>query len=159
MAYKKKFKISQVIGCGIWHTHLLLSLATMKLNVIPHRPTLFSVVLCAGLVAFSQNASANRHPMPPSQAHLLAPYQFFTNGPIGNLSDELNYLQTHGGGSYQPTFLPATSEFLGKFQENGTISNGAINISTYVMVDMVSSKTTQEWPFLCGRPLFSVQLR
>ena len=76
-----------------------------------------------------------------AQAHLLDPHQFFNAGPIGNPTQELNYLQTHGGGSYQPTFLPATSQYLGKFEDNGNIENGAINISTYVTVNMVSGNT------------------
>jgi VPDSG-CTERM motif len=92
---------------------------------------LVSAVVCAVMLAFSPNASA----------HMLDPFQFFTNGPIGNPSQELNYLQTHGGGSYQPTFLPATSQFLGKFEDDGSIENGAINISTYATINMVSGNT------------------
>jgi hypothetical protein len=42
-----------------------------------------------------------------AQAHLLEPDTFFTNGPIGNPGNELGYLETHGGGIYQPTYLPA----------------------------------------------------
>jgi hypothetical protein len=61
--------------------------------------------------------------------------------PIGNPAQELNYLQTHGGGSYQPTFLPGTSQFLGKFNNDNTIENGAINISTYVTITVVSGNT------------------
>jgi hypothetical protein len=76
-----------------------------------------------------------------AQAHLLDPFQFNTASPIGNPAAELNYLQTHGGGSYQPTFLPATSQFLGKFENNGTITNGSINISTYVTVTVVNEST------------------
>jgi hypothetical protein len=76
-----------------------------------------------------------------AQGHLLDPHQFFTAGPIGNPTAELNYLQTQGGGSYQPTFLPATSQFLGKFQSNGNITNGEIDISTYVTVNVVSPNT------------------
>jgi len=73
-----------------------------------------------------------------AQAHLLDPHQFFTNGPIGNPAAELNYLQTNGGGSYQPTFLPATSQYLGKFNSGGGIEDGAIDISAYVTINMVS---------------------
>jgi hypothetical protein len=76
-----------------------------------------------------------------AQAHLLDTQQLFTAGPIGNPSAELNYLQTHGGGSYQPTFLPATSQFLGKFNRGGAIENGAIHISNYVTLNMVSGNT------------------
>jgi hypothetical protein len=114
----------------------------MKLNLIStNKLALVSAAVCAAMLAFTQNANAARHTMPPQPAHLLAPFQFFTNGPIGNPAAELNYLQTHGGGSYQPTFLPATSQYLGKFENNGTIENGAINISTYVTVNMVSGNT------------------
>jgi len=114
----------------------------VKLQMIPtSKLVLFASTCCTAMLGFTQNASANRHPMPPQPAHLLAPFQFFTNGPIGNPAAELNYLQTHGGGSYQPTFLPATSQFLGKFENNGTIENGAINISTYVTINMVSGNT------------------
>jgi hypothetical protein len=113
----------------------------MKTRTVPLKLSLVAAAVCAAMLAFTQNASAARHPMPPVPAHLLAPFQFFTNGPIGNPSAELNYLQTHGGGSYQPTFLPATSQFLGKFNSGGPIENGAINISTYVTVNMVSGNS------------------
>ena len=76
-----------------------------------------------------------------AQAHLLDPHQFFTNGPIGNPTNELNYLQTHGGGSYQPTFLPATSQYLGKFNQGGSSEDGAIDISTYVSISVLSGNT------------------
>ena len=85
-----------------------------------------------------------------AQAHLLDPFQFTTGqNPIGDPSAELNYLQTHGGGSYQPTFLPATSQYLGKFDRNddnsNTISNGAINIATYVSVTFNGNVATITW--------------
>jgi hypothetical protein len=73
-----------------------------------------------------------------AQAHLLDPHQFFNAGPIGNPAAELNYLQTNGGGSYQPTFLPATSQYLGKFNSGGGIENGAIDIASYVTINVVS---------------------
>lgn len=76
-----------------------------------------------------------------AQAHLLDPHQFFNNGPIGNPTNELNYLQTHGGGSYQPTFLPATSQYLGKFNQGGSSENGAIDISTYVSISVLSGSS------------------
>jgi hypothetical protein len=121
---------------------LLIPKSAMKLT----RPSsntlgLVAAAVCAAMVAFTENASAARHPLSPTPASLEAPFQFFTNGPIGNPSDELNYLQTHGGGSYQPTFLPATSQYLGKFEDNGSHENGAINISTYVTVNIVSGNT------------------
>jgi hypothetical protein len=99
------------------------------------------------MVAFTQNANATRRPMPPQPAHLLEAYQFFHNGPIGNPSDELNYLKTHGGGSYQPTFLPATSsQYLGKYNAGGPFENGAINISQYVSINVISGNTWEvEW--------------
>jgi hypothetical protein len=104
----------------------------MKTNVIrSNKLALLSAAFCALMLAFSPNASA----------HLLDPFQFFTNGPIGNPSQELDYLQTHGGGSYQPTFLPATSQFLGKFEAGGGVENGAIDIDTYVTVNVVSGST------------------
>jgi protein with PEP-CTERM/exosortase system signal len=106
-----------------------------------------TLIAVAGL-GLSQSASAARHSLPASPAHLLAPYTFFTNAPIGNPSDELNYLQTHGGGSYQPTFLPASSQFLGKFENSGSWSNDVtpINISQYVTVTMTDAETWHvEW--------------
>jgi hypothetical protein len=72
---------------------------------------------------------------------LLDPHQFFNAGPIGNPAAELNYLQTNGGGSYQPTFLPATSQFLGKFNSGGGIENGAIDIASYVTITVVTANT------------------
>ena len=114
----------------------------MQLQTIPtNRLGLIAAVFCAAMLAFTQNASASRHPLPPQPAHLLVPFQFFTNGPIGNPAAELNYLQSHGGGSYQPTFLPATSQFLGKFENDGTIENGAINISQYVTINVINGST------------------
>ena len=72
-----------------------------------------------------------------SQASLLDPYQFsYPGGPIGTPSDELHFLQNTGGGNY---LLPGTSQYLGKFQATGRILNGAINISQYVTVNMVSA--------------------
>ena len=110
-------------------------------NIVPSKKlVLVAAAFCTAMLAFTQNASANRRPLPPVPAHLLAPYQFETSG-LGNPAGELNYLQTHGGGSYQPTFLPATSQYLGKFEDNGSIENGGINISTYVTVNMVSGNT------------------
>jgi hypothetical protein len=107
----------------------------MKINIIPRKNLpILSAAFCALMLVFSHNASA-------TPLHFLEPFQFFTNGPIGNPDAELNYLQTHGGGSYQPTFLPATSQFLGKFNSDGSIENGAINISTYVTVNMLSGNT------------------
>jgi hypothetical protein len=50
-----------------------------------------------------------------AQAHLLDPVEFFHNGPIGNPSAELAYLQNNGG-----PFLPATSQFLFKQNNDGT---------------------------------------
>jgi VPDSG-CTERM motif len=80
-----------------------------------------------------------------AQAHLLNPFRFYNNGPIGDPTNELNYLQTHGGGSYVPTFLPATSQYLGKFNAGGPIENGAINISTYVTVVFSGNSATITW--------------
>jgi hypothetical protein len=116
---------------------------TMKINNIvpPRKLPLITIAACMAMLAFTQNASATPHPLPPTFANLEAPFQFFHNGPIGNPSDELSYLQTHGGGSYQPTFLPATSQYLGKFEDTSGVENGAINISTYVTVTMVSGNT------------------
>jgi len=50
-----------------------------------------------------------------AQAHLLDPVEFFHNGPIGNPSAELAYLKNNGG-----PYLPATSEFLFKQNNDGT---------------------------------------
>jgi hypothetical protein len=114
---------------------------TMKTKIVPSRKlVLVAAAVCTAMLAFTQNASATRGPLPPTPAHLLSPFQFEVSG-LGNPAGELNYLQTNGGGSYQPTFLPATSQYLGKFNNNGSIENGAINISTYVTVNMVSGNT------------------
>ena len=69
-----------------------------------------------------------------AQAHLLDPDQFFHNGPIGNGTDEQNFLISTGR-------LPATSQYLGKYNAGGPFENGAINISTYVSVTQVSGNT------------------
>jgi hypothetical protein len=109
----------------------------MKLNMVRiNKLALLSAAFCTAMLAFTPNASA----------HLLDPHQFFTNGPIGNPASELNYLQTNGGGSYQPTFLPATSQYLGKFERNGPIENGAIDIASYVTINVVTGNTwVVEW--------------
>jgi VPDSG-CTERM motif len=113
-----------------------------KYNIVPSsKLPLIAVAVCMAMVAFTQNANATKKPMPPQPAHLLAPHQFFTNGPIGNPSAELNYLQTHGGGIYQPTFLPATSQYLGKYNAGGPFENGALNISQYVSINVISGNT------------------
>jgi VPDSG-CTERM motif len=69
-----------------------------------------------------------------AQAHLLDPQQFFTNGPIGNPSQELSFLQNTGA-------LPGTSQFLGKFENSGAVEDGAINISQFVTLDMINANT------------------
>src|SRR5918996_2460505 len=112
---------------------------TMRTRTLPsNKLSLVAPAVCAAMLAFTQNASAARHSMPPVPAHLLAPFQFFTNGPIGNPSAELNYLQTQGGGSYQPTFLPATSQFLGKFNSGGPPLNRGVKNSTLLYVQKVN---------------------
>ena len=73
-----------------------------------------------------------------TQAHLLDPFEFTVGSPIGNPAAELNYLQTNGGGSYQPTFLPATSQFLFKMNANGS-TEGAFG--QYFTINMVSGST------------------
>ena len=116
-----------------------MKLTMKKYNIVPPKKLpLIALAACMAMVAFTQNASADRHPMPPQPAHLLAPYQFFTQGPIGNPPDELTYLQTHGGGSYQPTFLPATSQFLFKQNNDGSTEG---NFGQYFTVNMVSGNT------------------
>jgi len=48
-----------------WHCHCLLSWANMKHNIVPVRKlALVTVVFCTAMFAFSQNASAERRPMP-----------------------------------------------------------------------------------------------
>jgi VPDSG-CTERM motif len=83
-----------------------------------------------------------------AQAHLLTPDTFFITELHGP-SDELNYLQSHSGGIYSPTYLPATSQFLGKFNKPGDpepIVNGAINISQYVTITFTTATTWHvEW--------------
>jgi hypothetical protein len=101
----------------------------MKLNIVRiNKLALLSAAFCTAMLAFTPNASA----------HLLDPHQFFTNGPIGNPAAELNYLQTNGGGSYQPTFLPATSQFLFKQNSNGSTDG---DFGQYFTVNMVSSNS------------------
>jgi hypothetical protein len=101
----------------------------MKLNIVRiNKLALLSAAFCTAMLAFTPNASA----------HLLDPHQFFTNGPIGNPASELNYLQTNGGGSYQPTFLPATSQFLLKQNRNGSTDG---DFGQYFTVNMVSSNS------------------
>jgi hypothetical protein len=74
-----------------------------------------------------------------AQAHLLDPDQFFTAGPIGNGQAERDFLVSTGR-------LPATSEFLGKYNQGGVFENGAIDISSYVTVTEVSGNTWNiEW--------------
>jgi hypothetical protein len=69
-----------------------------------------------------------------AQAHLLDPEQFFTAGPIGNGQAERDFLVNTGR-------LPATSEFLGKYNQGGVFEDGAINISQYVTITETASNT------------------
>jgi hypothetical protein len=69
-----------------------------------------------------------------AQAHLLDPDQFFHNGPIGNGTDEQTFLISTGR-------LPATSQYLGKYNAGGPFENGAINISQYVTINVVNGNT------------------
>jgi hypothetical protein len=69
-----------------------------------------------------------------AQAHLLDPETFFTNGPIGSGTAENTFLQNEG-------LLPATSQFLGKFEAEGGFENGAINISQFVTINQISGTT------------------
>jgi hypothetical protein len=77
-----------------------------------------------------------------AQAHLLNPFQFTSANPIGNPSQDLNYLQTHGGGAYTPSFLPGTSQFL--FKENrGGNTDG--NFGQYFTVSISGNVATISW--------------
>jgi hypothetical protein len=97
----------------------------MKVNIIPRKNlAILSAAFCVVMLAFNHNANA----------HLLDPVQFFTQGPIGNPQQELEFLQNNG-------LLPATSQFLGKFESNGNIENGAIDISQFVTINVVSGNT------------------
>jgi hypothetical protein len=74
-----------------------------------------------------------------AQAHLLDPQQFHTAGPIGNGTAENTYLQNNG-------YLPATSQYLGKYNQGGVVENGAINISSYVtIVETAANTWTISW--------------
>jgi hypothetical protein len=68
-----------------------------------------------------------------TQAHLLDPVQFFHNGPIGNPSAELSFLQGQN-------LLPATSQFLFKMNNDGTTDG---TFGQYFTVNMVSGNTWQ----------------
>ena len=70
-----------------------------------------------------------------AQAHLLDPQQFFHNGPIGNPSDEVSFLQSNN-------YLPATSQYLGKFDKDTGFESGAIpNFQNFVTINQVSGNT------------------
>jgi hypothetical protein len=73
-----------------------------------------------------------------AQAHLLDPFQFTLGSPLGDPAAELNYLQNNGGGSYQPTFLPATSQFLFKMNNNGSTEG---TFGQYFTINMVSGNS------------------
>jgi hypothetical protein len=104
-------------------------------NMIPtNKLALVAAAFCAAMVAFTQNASATRHPLPPTPAHLEAPFQFFTKAPIGSGTDENTFLQGQG-------LLPATSQYLGKKDAARGFENGAINISQYVTVTRPTANT------------------
>ena len=97
----------------------------MKINIILRKKlAILSAAFCAAMLAFSPNASA----------HLLDPDQFFTAGPIGNPQAERDFLVSTGR-------LPATSQFLGKFNAGGGSEDGAIDISQFVTINVVSGNT------------------
>jgi hypothetical protein len=107
----------------------------MKTNNVPlNRLALIAIAVCVATVGFTQNAAANRVPLPISPAHLLQPVQFFTNGPIGSGTDENTFLQGQ-------SLLPGTSQYLGKFNAGGPFENGAINISQFVTINELSGNT------------------
>ena len=110
---------------------------TMKLNnIVPSmKLPLIAIAACAAMLAFTQNASAARHPMPAQPAHLLTPVQFFTNGPIGNPAAELTYLQGQN-------LLPATSQFLFKQESNGNTEG---NFGQYFTVTISGNTATVSW--------------
>jgi hypothetical protein len=95
------------------------------MKLIPsNKLLLVAAAFCAAMLAFTQNASA----------HLLDPVQFFHNGSIGNPATELAYLQSN-------SYLPATSQYLGKKDAATGFENGAINISHYVTVTRPTRNT------------------
>jgi hypothetical protein len=64
-------------------------------------------------------------------AHLLAPGQFFTAGPIGKPTDELDVLISAGR-------LPATSQFLFKQNSNGSTEG---DFGQYFTINVVTANT------------------
>jgi hypothetical protein len=62
-----------------------------------------------------------------AQASLTDPIYFTTGSPIGNGTDEQNYLIANG-------YMEDCCQYLGKFNQGGATENGAINISQYVTV-------------------------
>src|SRR6266513_2674916 len=56
-----------------------------------------------------------------AQAHLLSAQQFTLASPLGSPTSENTYLINNG-------YLPATSQYLGKFDKDNNIEDGAINI-------------------------------
>ncbi len=105
-------------------------LAQKNMNKVKYLPAILIAVAALGL----QQA----------QAHLLDPFQFTTANPIGNPSQDLAYLQSHGGGSYQPDFLPATSQFLFKKNNNGT-TDGKPGFGQYFSVSISGNVATISW--------------
>jgi hypothetical protein len=77
-----------------------------------------------------------------AQAHLLDPFEFTLADPLGDPASELSYLQNNGGGSYQPTFLPATSQFLFKQNSNGS-SEGSFG--QYFTISISGHTATVSW--------------
>jgi hypothetical protein len=66
-----------------------------------------------------------------AQAHLLDPIEFATFPPLGSGTDEQNYL-------IASDILPGTSRYLGKYTAGGPFENGAINVSQYVTITVVT---------------------
>ena len=105
-------------------------------NIVPFKKlALVAAAVCAAMLAFTQNASAARSPLPPTPAHLLAPQQFFTDGPIGDPSAENTYLQNNG-------YLPATSQFLFKQNSDGSTEG---DFGQYFTVSIVGNTATISW--------------
>jgi hypothetical protein len=77
-----------------------------------------------------------------AQAHLIDPFQFTRPNPIGNPANDLAYLQSNSGGSYTPAFLPATSQFLFKKNNDGTTDG---TFGQYFTVSISGNVSTISW--------------
>jgi hypothetical protein len=105
---------------------------------------LIAVAACTAMIAFTQNASAGKRPLPPSPSELLPGQEFTLDHPLGSPSAERNYLFNNG-------YIESCCQFFYKHDAGGQESNPFITVT-----ELSGSQWQVTWDFtgtgmtLCG---------